>query len=134
MNRRLRMIVPLCIAGVLAAACGDATGPDDGPVPFTLHVTTPFPDDGALLVALYGPLPATGDVVAGSAGLVVHSVRIADTLRIAVFGAIVSGPLVRLGLPAGTVVSEILGRVEDAASRGAVQRDTVSGYTLRLER
>lgn len=99
-----------------------------------LHVTTPFPDDGAVLVALYGSLPATVAVVAGSAELVVHSIRIGDTLRIAVFGAIVSGPLVRLGLPAGTVVSEIFGRVEDAASRGAVQRDAVWGYTLRLAR
>lgn len=133
MNRRLRMSVWLLIGG-LAAACGDGTGPDDGPVPFVLHVTTPFPDDGAVLLALYGSLPATMDVVAGSAELVVHSIRIADTLRIAVFGAIVSGPLVRLDMPAGTVVSEILGQVEDAASRGAVQRDVVSGYTLRLAR
>jgi len=133
-SRHLRMTVPLLLAALFAAACGDATGPDDGSVPFVLHLTTPFPDYGALLVVLYGPLPEAVEVVAGSAELVVHSIRVADTLRIAVFGTIVSGPLGRLDLPAGTVVSQISGRVEDAASRGAVQRDAVSGYTLRLER
>lgn len=133
MSRLLRTAVSILAAGVLAAACGDSTGPDDGPSPFIVHITTPFPDDGAVLVVLYGPLPAGVNVVAGGAGLVVHSVRIADTLRIAVFGTITSGPMVRLEVPNGAVIPQIFARVEDAASRDNVQRGAVSGYALRLE-
>jgi hypothetical protein len=133
-SRFLRMTVSILAVGVLAAACGDATGPDSGPDPLVLQLTTSFPDDGAVLVALYGTLPATVDVVGGSPDLVIHSVRIADTLRIAVFGTITSGPLLRLRMSDGVDVSQIYGRVEDAASLGNVQRGGVAGYTLRLER
>jgi hypothetical protein len=121
-------------AAVVAVACGDVTAVEYGPAPVVVHLTTPFPDDGAVLLALYGPLPPTLDVVAASPGLVVHSVRTADTLRIAVFGSIVSGGLVRLDALDMNMMSQLGTRVEDAASRESTQRGTVSGYALRLQR
>lgn len=125
----------LFAAGLLTAGCDLASGPSgNGPTTLVVHLTTPFSDDGAVLVALVGPLPADVRVEAAGPDLVAHAVRIADTLRIAVFGPVGSGPLVRLEVPEGRVVSRIDTRLEDAASRAGVQRDAVSGYRLRLER
>jgi hypothetical protein len=131
-SRFFRTAVSMVI-GLCAAACGDVTGLDNGAAPLVVHITTPFPDDGAVLVALYGTLPVTVNVVAGSAERAVYSVRVADTLRIAVFGVITSGPLVRLDVSSAAVVSQIYGQVEGAASLGHRERGAVSGYTLRLE-
>jgi hypothetical protein len=37
---------------------------EDGPAAIVVHLTTPFPDDGAVLLSPYGPLPPTIGVVA----------------------------------------------------------------------
>ncbi len=133
MNGRLRAVAGMFIAGALFAACHDALTVEK-PSDFVVSLTTPFADDGAVLVGLYGLPPAAVDVTADDPSLVVYSVRIADTLRIAVFGAITSGPLVRIGPLDGGAVLAIATRVEDAASRGNQQREPLSGYGVELRR
>ncbi|MDH3206137.1 MAG: hypothetical protein OEO79_05965 [Gemmatimonadota bacterium] len=86
-----------------------------------------------MLIALYGLPTGAVDLIPDDRSLVVYSVRVADTLRIAVFGEITSGPLIRL-VPLDASAAPLIGiRVEDAASRANEQRESVSGYGLELQ-
>jgi hypothetical protein len=134
MSGLLRGAMGMFIAGSLLAACHDATTTVDRPGDFVVSLRTPFADDGAVLVGLYGLPPGAVDVTAEDRSSVVYSVRIADTLRIAVFGAITSGPLVRVGPLDGSAVLLIATRVEDAASRANELREPLSGYGVELRR
>jgi hypothetical protein len=120
---------------VLVAACDDPTGTVSDPplAELAVHLTTPSVDDGAVLMTLHGFPDAPVDVTAVDASLIVHSVRIADTLRIAVFGSITSGPLVQIGPLRGSTASLIGARVDDVASRDNQQRE-LTGYALTLQR
>ncbi len=134
MSGLLRAATGIFIAGALFAACHDTTTTVDKPGEFVVSLTTPFADDGAVLVALYGLPPAAVDVTGDDRSLVVYSVRIADTLKVAVFGRITSGPLVRIGPLDGSAVLLIAARVEDAASQANAPRASLSGYGVELRR
>lgn len=137
MSRRLLLVAAVLAASGLTAGCDSAaTGIDSqsDPAEITVRLTSPFTDDGAVLVSLYGPLPASVTVVPARPGLVMHARRTGDTLSVAVFGDISSGPLFRFSVPDAGVAARIRTRVEDAASRSNVQRGTLSGYALGVER
>ena len=118
---------------VLVSACDGPTSTVFDPVTaLTVYLTTPFPDDGAVLIELHGLPDESVAVSAIDASLLVHTARTADTLRIAAFGSITSGPLVRIGPLRGSAASLIGARVDDAASRGNEQRE-LAGYVLTLQ-
>ncbi len=119
---------------LLTAACDDPTTTyADSPTEFVVHLTTPFSDDGAVLITLAG-LPSTPiEVTSVDASLVVYSARIDDTLRIAVFGPIGSGPVVQLWPLRASAASSVRASVEEAASRTNDLRDPSSDYALVLQ-
>lgn len=123
----------LSLALLLTAACGNpATITSDAQATFVVNLTTPHADDGAVLITLAG-LPSTPmDVTSIDSRLVVYSARIADTLRIAVFGPIASGPLVQVGPLRPSAAARLDARVEEAASRGNELRALSSDYLLAL--
>lgn len=130
-----RLIAGTLASVVLIAACDDPTGTVLDPVAeLAVHLTTPSTDDGAVLITLHGlPPDEPVDVTAIDASLVVHTARIADTLRIAAFGEITAGPLVQIGPLRGSAASLIGARVDDVASRGNEQRE-LTGYSVTLHR
>lgn len=130
-----RLIAATLASVLLIAACDDPTGTVLDPMAeLAVHLTTPFSDDGAVLITLHGlPPDEPVAVTAMDASLVVHTARIADTLRVAAFGSITSGPLVEIGPLRGGAASLIGARVDDAASRGNEQRE-LTGYSVTLHR
>jgi hypothetical protein len=134
MSASIRMAMGVFIAATLLTGCRETTTQVYLPGYFVVSLVTPFADDGAVLIRLQGLPPWPVDVTTENRGLVVHSARNGDTLRIAVFGTLTSGPLVRIGpLDASTVVL-IDTRVEEAASQGNEQRAHLSGYSVELHR
>lgn len=120
---------------VLVAACDDPTGTVFAPAPeveLAVHLTTPFADDGAVLITLHGLPDEPVAVTPTDASLIVHTARIADTLRIAAFGSITAGPLVHIG-PLRDGASSLIGvRVDDVASRSNEARE-LAGYAITLQ-
>ena len=123
----------LVLALCLTAGCDNPTTIIvDSQRPFVVHLTTPHADDGAVLITLDG-LPSTViEITSLDSRLVVYSARIADTLRIAVFGPIASGPLVQISSLRASSASLVHARVEEAASRTNELRDPSSDYLLAL--
>lgn len=129
-----RLIAATLPSVLLIAACDDPTGTVLDPVvELAVHLTTPFADDGAVLITLRGLPDEPVAVIAMDASLVVHTARMADTLRVAAFGSITSGPLAQIGPLRGSAASLIGARVDDAASRGNEQRE-LTGYSVTLHR
>jgi hypothetical protein len=119
-------------AVTVLTACREATTAVYRPGDVVVYLTTPYADDGAVLIRLIGLPSGAVEVTADNRGLVVYSMRVADTLRIAVFGTLTAGPLLHVGPIDRRAVSLIDARVEDAVSRGNEQREPLSGYAVEL--
>lgn len=134
--RPFRPIAATLASVVLVAACDDPTGTVLAPVvpetELAVHLTTPFSDDGAILITLHGLPDAAVAMTIMDASLVVHTARVADTLRIAAFGSITSGPLLQIGPLPGSAASLIGASVDDAASQTNEQRE-LTGYSVTLQ-
>jgi hypothetical protein len=126
----------IVLALVLAAAC-DARGPGpveptpDSPAPgwLTLSWSTPHGSDGAVLLALTGPELSA---VQSAGAHTLHQRLGGDTLRVALFGDLGSGPLLSF-FTEDTRRPEryraVLLEVSDAAN---ALRASLSGYALTI--
>ncbi len=124
----------LALVWLLTAGCENPTTVSGDPMQtFVVHLTTPHADDGAVLITLVGLPSAPIEITSVDSRLVVYSARMADTLRIAVFGPITSGPLVQIWPLRASAASLLALRVEEAASRGNDLRDPSSDYALALQ-
>lgn len=130
----------LALTGTMALllACGrdSPTRPHSlrKPVPGVLIVrlSTPYPDDAALLVRLIGPV-AGSDVSAAEPGTVLHFRQRGDTTTVALFGPIASGALLRLSVPDVGDVATYTARIIEVADDGNVLRPDLSGYGVTVE-
>ncbi len=128
-----RAVPMLVLALCLTAACDNPTTITADPQrAFVVHLTTPHADDGAVLITLDGLPPTALEITSLDSRLVVYSVRVADTLRIAVFGPITSGPLVQISSLRPSAASLVHAHVEEAASRTNDLRGPSSDYVLAL--
>jgi len=124
------------LAAVLVASCDSPSAPAP-PEPGTLEVrfTTPHADDRAVLLRVR--LPA-GTVVSqfaveapGAEGY--HRVS-GDTLRVAVFGDLTSGTLVRFHVPDRRAVAGIQAAILEVAGADHALRSDLAGYALTVAR
>jgi hypothetical protein len=148
--RRAR-VAALCGATLLASSCGGGGG-DSSPtqpapqqpqpptqptapvaVPGTLtaRLVTPNTDDGAILLEISGP-SAVADVVTPVQGAVVHSRIDGNTARVAVFGSLAAGAIVRFSVPDVNAVSQYSAKVTDASDRTNALRTGVQGYQVTI--
>ena len=127
----------LCAALAASASCGDGDeeGPT-GPVAGTLTVTltTPFPDDGAVLLRIDGP----GMTNVTSAAPTLYS-RFLETLQgnddqvTAVFvGDVTSGPLLTFRVPDAGAAASYEVTLLQAADRANQLRASTAGYTVEV--
>jgi hypothetical protein len=133
MNGRWRK--PVAVAALVALAAGAAC---DGkpptvvqPLPGVLSATlaSPHAEDGALLLRVTGPGPI-GDVQ-GGAGYVVHARPAGDGVRIAVFGNVVPGEVVRFHVPDVHRADAYAVTVVEAAGRDNALRG-LHGYAVTV--
>jgi hypothetical protein len=130
----------LVLAGLFAvglSACGDAgsaLGPQ-APEPgvLTVSLTTPFPDDRAVLISVSGP-DEVGAVTDAGSGYAVHARGGGTTFRAAVFGGITSGKLVRFAVPDVSRASAYRAVVQEVVDPSSNVRGSVAGYVLSVGR
>ncbi|HMA40829.1 MAG TPA: hypothetical protein VKP10_12165 [Gemmatimonadales bacterium] len=111
-------------------ACGDnaiAPKPKAGSV--TVSLTTPNADDGAVLVALFGP--GFANVRPSSASYRLYSLTASPTeIRILVVGDLSTGALLSLDIDDPARIAEYHGTVIQAASRDDIVHTVSTDYDL----
>ncbi|HSJ07506.1 MAG TPA: hypothetical protein VK936_12450 [Longimicrobiales bacterium] len=137
MYRRIRnMFVPLAAlaAAAMTAACSENAGPTDIPEPGFLvaSITMPGTEDRAVLVTIHGP-GITG-VDGGISGYVVHYRSDPGAVRIAAFGDLRSGPLLRFRVPDARVTSKYTVQVVEVSGPQNELRDDLVAYRVELAR
>jgi hypothetical protein len=121
----------LVAALAVVTACAGESGPTPGEL--TVRLTTPNADDGAMVLVLSGPGPIT-NVAAASAGTIVHARDASGSMRVAAFGSIASGDLIRFSVPDVEQASSYQATIHEVADRGNVLRPAVTSYTLAIVR
>ena len=97
MMRTLAQLLVMLV--LLAPACSDATAPPE-PGTLVVRLTTPNAGDAAAIVTLTTPGGVTlGDVVSGSDAIALFHRTSGSTTRIAVFGPLTTGAIVRFAVP-----------------------------------
>lgn len=107
------------------------TVPAAVPGTLTARLVSPFTDDGAILLEIVGPAPAA-DVTAAAQGAVVHARANGNTTRVAVFGSLGSGALVRFSVPDVNVAAQFSAQVAEASDRSSALRASVTGYQITI--
>jgi hypothetical protein len=144
---RARLLLASCIA-VLASSCGgggDAgvapteptptptlpTVPTATPGTLTARLVTPNSDDGAIIVDITGPAPAA-EPTALTPGASLYARSNGNTARVAVFGALGSGALVRFSVPDVNAASQYSAQVAEVSDRSNALRPSVTGYQVTI--
>jgi hypothetical protein len=123
----LKALMGLSLILVLAA-CSNNTGPTAGILKVT--VASPFQDDGAILLSVYGgPVDSVESV-----GYPIYSVRVADTVKIIVTGQLSSGVLARMHIPDARQASRYNAQIKQGAARQTYRLHEPGGYTVTLLR
>ena len=148
--RRVRVMLLSSAAGV-ALSCGGSGGdraptqpPPEQPTPpappiapvavpgsLTARLVTPNADDGAILLDITGPAPAA-EITAAVQGAVVHSRTNGNTTRVAVFGSLASGALLKFSVPDVNAAPQYTAQVTEASDRASALRTSVGGYQITI--
>lgn len=102
-----------------------------GPGTLTVRVTSPFTDDGALLLEISGPAQPT-DLTALSAGAILQSRTTDNVTRVAIFGPLENGALVRFAVPDVSAAPQYKAQVTEASDRTSALRASVTEYQLTI--
>ena len=144
--RRRARLVTLAASVALLVSCGGGDGGGTSRVPppppqpaapvavpgtLTVRLVTPNGDDGAIVFEITGPAPAT-EVTAAAPGAVVHARANGNTSRVAVFGSLGAGALVRFSVPDVNAVQQYAAQVIEASDRGSALRASVTAYQLTI--
>ncbi|HET7232953.1 MAG TPA: hypothetical protein VFJ16_23290 [Longimicrobium sp.] len=122
---------------VIAAACGDGKrGVVEPPAPvpgvLTVSLATPNADDRAAVLTITGPAAISS--VSPSTGIVEHHRTNAGTTRVAVFGALSSGALLRISVADVNQAAQYTVSLEEVADATNALRPTLTGYTASVVR
>ena len=135
MTRLVRRAVVSCC--IVLGACGGKDSPTTPPAPvpgdLTVSLSTSYSDDRALLFTLTGPGPITA-VQSSSTAYYVQYRSSGASLRIAVFGHLVNGPVLRFSVPDVAKSSQYLATVQEAADPQNNLRTSTSGYAFSVSR
>lgn len=107
------------------------TAPTATPGTLTVRLITPNTDDGAILLDITGPAPVA-ELTALSPGASLHARANGSTTRVALFGALSSGALVRFSVPDVNAATQYGAQVTEVSDRSSALRATVSGYQLTI--
>lgn len=133
----IRRFMLATAAAVLTGSCADSPTAPDRPEPglMLVRLTTPHADDGAAVFRLVLPEGmTTGVPELAVQGLEVFHRRTADTLRVAVFGAIRSGDVMRIAVPDLRQASRVTANIVEVAGEDDALRESLAGYALTVTR
>lgn len=135
--RRLALVLA-CLAAAALTACGDAGGPLAAPAApkpgvLTVSLTTPFPDDRAVLISVSGP-GQPGSVAEAGQGYELHVRPSGPAFRAAVFGKITSGPLLTFAVPDVNRAAAYTATIQEVVDPASNVRPSSAGYVLTITR
>jgi hypothetical protein len=123
----------LLAAVALVAACDPGTSSKATPGDLTVTLDTPTANDRAMVVTLSGPAAPTA-VQGAAAGYVVHSRAQGTTTRVAIFGVIGDGALLRVTVPDVRQAKQYTAMVTEAADANNNTHASLAGYALSVDR
>ena len=129
MTRRFLLAGAAALA--LTVACRDASGPVAGAL--TVQLETPHLDDGALVLTLSGPGEIT-EVTAAGADARAFAREAGGITKVAVFGALAAGPVLRFAVPDVRKAGEYVATVVQVADRSNDLRPITADYRLKVAR
>ena len=114
------------VAAFLLSGCSNNTGPIAGVL--NVNVSSPQPDDGALMLDVYGgPVDSVESV-----GFPIYSIRTSDSVKFIVTGALGSGAVARIHIPDSRQASRYAAKVTQVAARTSYAVRDPSGYSITL--
>ncbi len=132
MKMRIDRLMSGAALTIVLAACGDTSGP---PVPkpgdLTLKLVLPASDDRAMLVTISGP-EAIGAITAASAAYTVFGRPAGNNAKVAVFGTLASGPVVKFAVPDVNKSDLYTAAVTEVAGPANELRAQLSGYVVTV--
>lgn len=131
MRPSFRAAIVACAA--LVGACDTAGPARPEPGDLTVTLSTPNATDHAMVLNVTGPEAPTA-VEAATPDYVVHSRITGTTARVAVFGLLASGPVVRVSVPDVRRAREYTVTVQEAVDAGNTPRPTLAGYAATVKR
>jgi hypothetical protein len=131
MKTTLRAAALVCAAFLAACDPGGPARPQPGDL--TVAVATPNTDDRAMVITISGPQPPT-DVQPATPDYVVHSRIVGSSARVAVFGLIANGPVLKVSVPDLRQARSYTATLVEAVDVRNVPRASTAGYTVTLKR
>jgi len=132
MKMRIDRLVSAAALTLSLAACGDTSGP---PVPkpgdLTLKLALPASDDRAMLVTISGP-EAIGTITAAGPAYTVFGRPSGTTAKVAVFGTLVAGPVVKFAVPDVNKADQYTAAVTEVAGSANQLRPQLTGYSVTV--
>ena len=139
MNRARSTLLLATLAGAtLLAGCGGDKGgagitqpPAAVPGVLTLSLTTPHADDRAMMLSISGPGPIT-EITSSGTSYVLHSRASGTGFRVAVFGSLTSGALLRFSVPDVNKASSYQAAVLEVSDAANALRSTTAEHKLSV--
>jgi hypothetical protein len=114
------------LAAFLLSGCSNNTGPVAGVL--NVNVSSPQPDDGALMLSVHGgPVDSVESV-----GFRVFSLRTSDSVKFIVTGGLGSGVVARIHIPDSRQASRYTALVRQVAARMSYAARDPAGYSITL--
>lgn len=136
MNSSRKLLLPLLAVAV--AGCGEQGGagteperPEPGAL--TVSLSVPAQDARAVVLSLSGP-DSIAQVEGASSSYTVFSRGAAKTRRVAVFGPLATGALLRLHVSDVKQVGGYTATIVEVADTANRIRENLEGYTVRVQR
>lgn len=120
-------------AACLLASCGGGDNPVDAkPTPgmLTVSLSTPAQDDRAVMIAVSGP--GIGTVVSASGAYALYTKPEDTGVRVALFGPLVSGPLLRFNVPDTRHPQSYSAAIIEVATAANQLRAVGAGYAVTI--
>jgi hypothetical protein len=141
MKNRLGALLRAAAICATAAACGGGDKGGGGviepplPVPgvLTVSLTTPNANDRAAVLVVVAPEPVTG-VESAATGVVMHQRTTGTVTRVAVFGRLPSGALLRLNVADVNKSAQYTVTLQEVADATNALRPALTGYTATVTR
>jgi hypothetical protein len=114
------------VAASLLSGCSNNTGPVAGVL--NVNISSPQPDDGALMLSVYGgPVDSVESV-----GFPIYSIRTSDSVKFIVTGSLGSGAVARIHVPDGRQASRYTAKLTQVAARTSYAVGDLAGYSITL--